>query len=94
MTVTIELSSEEAARLRSASHSAGIPVADCVRQLLAEHLPARPAGQATRDLIAGWLKEDATDDPVEIQQAEEELAEFKRSLNESRAEAGARLLFP
>ena len=45
-------------------------------------------------LMRLWLEEDATDNPEEIRQAEEELKEFKRNMNKPRKEAGARLLFP
>jgi hypothetical protein len=49
---------------------------------------------ATMALMRSWLEEDATDDPAEQQAAEQELREFKRGMNESRQEAGARLLYP
>jgi hypothetical protein len=44
--------------------------------------------------MRAWWEEDATDDPEEIRRAEEELAEFKQAMNETRAAAGARLLYP
>ncbi len=93
MTLTIELSLEEEERLRAAARHAGTDVAACARQLLIERLPPVSPGQATRDLLRAWREEDATDDPEEIRKAEEELAEFKQALNETRAAAGARLLF-
>jgi len=49
---------------------------------------------ATLELFAKWRAEDATDDPEELRAAEEELAEFKKAMNENRAATGARLLFP
>jgi hypothetical protein len=49
---------------------------------------------ATMALMRSWLEEDATDDPQEIQAAEEELQTFKRNMNLPRKEAGARLLYP
>ncbi len=49
---------------------------------------------ATMALMKSWLEEDATDDPDEIQEAQEELREFKRNMNLPRKEAGARLLYP
>lgn len=48
----------------------------------------------TMALLRSWLEEDATDDPEEIRDAEEELREFKRNMNLPRKEAGARLLYP
>jgi hypothetical protein len=49
---------------------------------------------ATLELFAKWRAEDATDDPEELRAAEQELAEFKKAMNENRAAPGARLLFP
>src|SRR5689334_1778802 len=48
----------------------------------------------TMALMRAWLEEDATDDPEEIQAAEEELREFKHNMNQPRKESGARLLYP
>ena len=49
---------------------------------------------ATVDLLEAWRRQDATDSPEEIRAAEDELAEFKRAMNETRASAGEPLLFP
>jgi hypothetical protein len=49
---------------------------------------------ATLGLLAAWRAEDATDDPEELRAAEQELAEFKKAMNENRALTGARPLFP
>lgn len=49
---------------------------------------------ATIALLDAWLQEDATDDPGEIRQAEEDLRQFKRNMNAPRKEGGERLLFP
>ena len=48
----------------------------------------------TLDLLASWRRLDATDDPEEIRAAEQELAEFKRAMNDSRALAGELILYP
>jgi hypothetical protein len=60
-------------------------------------VPPPPTGAvdtATLELLAAWKAEDATTDPEKIRQADEEVAEFKKAMNESRAAARARLLFP
>jgi hypothetical protein len=49
---------------------------------------------ATLELLAIWRAQDATTDPDQIRAAEQELAEFKKALNESRTVAGDSLLFP
>ena len=49
---------------------------------------------ATIALLEKWMAEDATDDPEEIRQAEEELAAFKEAMNRNRSESGELPLFP
>ena len=50
--------------------------------------------RATIALLARWRREDATTDPEALRAADQELADFKRALNESRAEAGEPLVYP
>src|SRR5690349_19275073 len=45
-------------------------------------------------LLKSWRERDSTDDPNEIRQAEEDLAEFKRNMNSNRAATGERLVYP
>jgi hypothetical protein len=40
------------------------------------------------------LEEEATDDPVKIRMAEENLAEFKRNMNANREATGERIVYP
>jgi hypothetical protein len=49
---------------------------------------------ATLELLATWKAEDSTTDPEKIRQADEEVADFKKAMNENRAATGARPLFP
>jgi hypothetical protein len=49
---------------------------------------------ATLELLAGWRSQDATDDPDELRAAEQELADFKKAMNERRAAAGEPVLYP
>ncbi len=101
MTVTLELTPIEEARLAEKSRQTGLPPAEAIHSVLAEHLPfaptetapLRPRGTAAA-LLRRWLEEDATDDPEVIRQAEENLAELKRNLNANRAATGERLTFP
>jgi len=61
----------------------------------AVHLPSNaPVDTATLELMAQWRREDATDDPEKIRAAEQELAEFKRVMNENRTLTGEPPLFP
>ena len=59
--------------------------------------PPPPMGSidtATLELLAAWKAEDATTDPEKLLEADKEIAEFKKAMNENRAATGARLLFP
>ena len=65
---------------------------------MTEHLPPaesdhKPHGTAA-DLLRGWLRDEATDDPAQIQKAQEELDEFKRNINANRMATGERLSYP
>ena len=60
--------------------------------------PAPPPSGAidttTLELLAAWKAEDATIDPEKLREADAEIAEFKKAMNENRAATCARLLFP
>lgn len=97
MTVTIELTPAEEARLSVAARREGIAPAEAARKLVTEHLPTESESEPRNTaaaLLRGWLREEATDDPAQIQKAQEELDEFKRSINANRAATGERLPFP
>jgi hypothetical protein len=94
LTLTIELTPEEEARLRAAAQERGVDPAECARQVLRDHLPPLAPGEATKALFAAWAAEDATDDPEEIAAAEREWEEFKANINATRAAAGSRLIYP
>ncbi len=49
---------------------------------------------ATLELLAAWKAENATTDPEKIREADEQIAEFKKAMNENRAATGVRLIFP
>ena len=99
MTLTIDLTPAEEARLTAAARRAGVEPADVMRKLVTEHLPPTetegdPRNAASISLLQSWLVEDATDDSNEICRAEEELAEFKHNMNANRAATGERLVYP
>jgi len=99
MTLTIDLSPAEEEQLASLAHERGIAPEQLVKSLVTEVLPATrpertPENDPTLALLRKWAEEDATDDPEELRQAEQDLLEFKRNMNRWRKEAGARLLFP
>jgi hypothetical protein len=58
--------------------------------------PAAPMGSvdtATLELFASWKAEDATTDAEKLREADDEVAEFKKAMNQNRAATRARLLF-
>jgi len=59
--------------------------------------PPPPVGSVdttTLELLAAWKVQDATTDPEQIRAAEQEVADFKKAMNENRSIGGERLLFP
>jgi hypothetical protein len=94
MTLTIDLTPEEEARLRAAAHSQGLDPAAYVKRTVIEHLPPLQPGAATLALFARWEAEDATEDPQEIAARNREWEELKSSMNASRVAAGEEPLFP
>ena len=48
----------------------------------------------TLELLDAWAREDATDDPEKLRDAQKELDEFKKAMNENRAACGERILYP
>ena len=49
---------------------------------------------ATVELLASWRRQDSTDNPAELSAAEEELAEFKKGMNENRTASGELVVYP
>ena len=93
MTLTIDLTPAEEARLAAEARREGVAPAQWVKERVTERLP-KSENAASIALLESWLAEDATDDPEEIRQAEQELLEFKRNMNANRRAAGERILYP
>lgn len=95
MTLTIELTPEQEARLECAARVQGKPTAEIVRELI-EGLPPRTQTPAerTQALFDRWAEEDATDDPEEIARREQEFEEFKANMNANRAAEGRPPVYP
>jgi hypothetical protein len=58
--------------------------------------PAAPDAidYATLQLLESWRAQDATSNAAEIQAAEQELADFKKAMNENRSLAGQPPVYP
>ena len=104
MTLTINLTPEQHSRLEAEARRRGVPPEERAEEIVRQHFAAvshetQPGTADSGDaasiaLLESWLREDATDDPDAIRAAEEDLAEFKRAMNETRRDAGARILSP
>lgn len=94
MTVTLELTPTEEARLAEASRRTGLPPAEAIHSVLAEHLPLIDVEEndPTLALFAQWNAEDAAMTAEETD-AEQRLWErFEQGVNETRQTQGMRLL--
>jgi len=49
---------------------------------------------ATLELLASWRAQDATDHPEDLRAAEQELADFKKAMNDNRTSSGEPRLYP
>ena len=97
------ISPQIAVQLNIAAKMRQIDPTQLLESLLADSLPAFPIEPQTAPAIdaenaaaIAWLEQrmadDATDDPEEIRQADEEVAELRRNLNANRAATGERLV--
>jgi hypothetical protein len=93
MTLTIDLTPEEEARLAIAARKEGVAPPECAKRVLTAHLPPLRPGDATLALFASWEAEDGTDDPEELATRNGEWEELKRGMNGNRAATGEEPLF-
>lgn len=96
MTLTIELNTDEEARLAEVARQKGLAPAELARRLVLEHLPTRPTTEEdpTLALFAQWEREDAQMTPEEIEVKQRQFEEFKQNINAERARAGSRIIYP
>lgn len=96
MSLTIELSPDEQARLDAAAKEKGMAPEVLAREVLTSHLPAAPDEPATEDptlaLFRRWAEEDAQRTPEEVAEENELWERFQANVNETRAALGMRLL--
>lgn len=94
MTLTIELTDEEAQRLHLIALERKTDEAGAVRKLISDVSPKiDPENEAAIALLDSWQDEDYTDDADELARRDAELQELKMGINSSRAANGERLLF-
>ena len=96
MTITIELTPSQEARLAAEAQREGSDPAKVVERLVLDHLPALSAATG-RDpmlaLFAKWDEEDAGMTSAEVSEENRTWEEFKTNINPARDTAGARRAF-
>lgn len=93
MTLTIELTSAEEARLVAAARQEGMPPAELARKLVTDHLQqTAKASDPTLALFAQWESEDAQMTPEEMDQERRLWEKFEVGINETRRALGMREL--
>jgi hypothetical protein len=97
MTLTIELTPTDEARLTAAAQAAGVEPAEVVRKLVTDHLPLLSETKTQEDpmlaLFAHWSDEDDALTPEAVAEETHAWDDFKRSINAERDRAGARRVF-
>ncbi len=93
MTVTLELTPTEEARLAEESRRTGLPPAEAIHSVLAEHLPpVDTENDPTLALFAQWDAEDAAMTAEEADAERRLWQRFESNVNETRQAQGMRLL--
>ena len=91
MTLTIELTPEQEARLADAARKERLDPTILASKWIEEHLPPVQAqvtpdaeNQAVIDLLRSWREEDATDDEEELERRDKETQIFLHNLQTNR----------
>ena len=94
MDITINLPQPVEARLAEAAQREGISIPEIAYRAIAEKypVPVDETAEALR-LIEQWIA-DAPTTPEAIREAEEDLLEFQRAINQTRRELGAQPVYP
>ena len=94
MSLVIDLPPTQVIRINREAQKKGISASELIQRTLDEHFPI----EADEDskalaLIEQWISE-APADPQQQQEAEADLLEFQRAINQTRRQAEARILYP
>ena len=97
MSLMIELTPDEQARLAAAAQKEGVDPAELARKIVIQHLPSPGENGQEEDpmlaLFARWDGEDAAITPGEVAEENRLWEEFKTNINAERDRAGARRVF-
>ena len=96
MSLTIELSPDEQARLDAAAEQEGLAPAEFARKVLTDHLAPRAEAPQPEDptlaLFRKWEQEGTARTPEEAARENELWEQFQANVNETRAALGMRTL--
>ena len=95
MTLTIELTPEQEARLADAARKEGLEPTVLAQKFVADRLPTLPQipeQDPTLALFEQWRREDAQMTPEESEQERQLWEAVEQGINEARAEQGMRQL--
>ena len=92
MNLTIDLPPELESRLHAEAVSAGLALNEYLLRLIESRLRLGTGDDSTLALLAAWDREDATDDPKELEARRQDWEDFKRGLNA--AHSSARTIYP
>jgi len=94
MSLTIEHLPDQKNRINEEAQKAGITANELIQRTLAERFPIMSdEDMQALALVEQWISE-APADPKQQSEAEADLREFQNSIDQTRREAGARLLYP
>lgn len=96
MTVTIDLTAEQYARIQEAARHSGRNPSEVASDIVTKHLPDIEAPMAKDPMLAlfeQWDEEDADMTPDEIEAENKNWETFKANINAERARAGSRLVY-
>ena len=94
MPMTIYLLPSQETQINQEAQKEGITAGELIQRTLTERFPVMSdEDMQALALVEQWISEAPTD-PQQQREAEADLQEFQTSINQTRHEAGARLLYP
>ena len=94
MSLVVNLPPLQEKRIHREAQKAGVSADELIQRTLAEHFPDEINEDAKAlALIEQWISE-APVDSQQQQEAEDDLIEFQRAINQTRQQAGSRILHP
>jgi|GEM_PF-3578949 len=94
MSLVVNLPPSQEKRIHREAQKAGVSANELIQRTLAEHFPDDIDEDAKAlALVEQWISEAPTT-PQQQQEAEDDLIEFQKAINQTRQQAGSRILYP